>query len=38
MAPELTSAALGSVACEKRDSSSRMGDSGLQGSGWYGWR
>lgn len=30
------SALLGSVAWEKRDSSSRMGDSGVHGSGWYG--
>lgn len=32
----MTRAALGSVAWEKRDSSSRMGDSGAHGSGWYG--
>lgn len=32
----MTSAPLGSVACEKRESSSRMGDSGAHGSGWYG--
>lgn len=34
--PELTRAALGSVAWEKRDRSSRIGDSGVHGSGWYG--